>query len=81
MPFWHIPVIQATVYGVGFGLVVGVAILVWLTWRVARHENRFGPRRTVRPHLTVVRGGNSEKRELKARPRVRRERRRRSGSQ
>lgn len=77
MPGWQFPMVQATVFGIGIGLVVCVAVLVWIAWRVARKENRYGQRRPVRPHLTVIKGGSRAPRELK--PRARRERRR-SGS-
>jgi hypothetical protein len=75
---WHIPMVEATIYGIGIGLMVSVAVLVVIAWRVTLKENRFGLKRSVRPHLTVIKGGNRAPREL--RPRARRERRRRSGS-
>lgn len=78
MPGWHIPMVQATIYGIGIGLVACVAVLVWIAWRVSVKENQYGQRRSVRPHLTVIKGGNRTPRELKPRPR--RERRRRSGA-
>lgn len=74
----NIPMIEATIYGIGLGLIVCVAILVWLSWRVAKTESRFGPRRSAHPHLTVIKGGSNAPRQLKPRPR--RERRRRAGS-